>query len=641
MGVVAIALGIYFGTQKSGDGGSGGGPKATWSCVDDGQGSGMLLHQGTPCAKYPSVAQCQVVASNPGALACKCPTGQVLLGTTCAPTCLDTATWDSTQNKCVCPTGQTFDNNSKCVPVCSPALAVNSTTGAVTGLFSNNGVCTDSTQVSTRFPQLDVACQKAVCQVPSVCSGSGMYFIGFDPSKHACIPPLGCENKPYLYTWPDGSTTCQGLTYTSVVSSDGKASCVAPDVSTLQEACVTTADGCLAGTHPLRPKEQCTDNSSPTNACRPFDAIPGCPYGSSIDETHCPVAAGNGICHNRTTGTCGPATYICVNKGFTCPPNTSYSTSCASSPLGPCLNNQNQCVGYLPGCRPSTENWAYNNGMCTNQTQNAVGKLSVSVLNESSNVNTLYVVASAPSTYSSPLSSLQYRYVLMPQNTTTVPPPHWAGVVSNATLDTTNSNTVNITIKPDQSLNPVPSGTPLKLVIMGLSQTSDGSRVVSLSSPDLTDGSVATCTLAPDTPLCFPLSFDENKALSVVPQLQSLPQTVQVAPEASQLGLTNAGSVPLDKSKTGTFNGVVLPCSTTNSKAFVILAWNNTSTSSANDVPLYVVSVNGQPKLSTKSNVLVDVVDTAIGAVYEVTLTNPSSTTCKTQPVNTVLDALS
>jgi hypothetical protein len=641
LGAVAIGLGVYFATRKV----NSGGVSSNWTCVDDGQGSTMLLNRGTPCARFSSLSQCQS-AANSNTVSCTCPSGQVLKDSTCVPVCVDSsATWNSSQQKCVCPTGRPFNYTTlQCSSACSPPLTVNSSTGAVTGFYNNNGVCVDSTQVSaqTEPPQallpLNAVCEQTLCQVPSVCSTGGMYFVGYDPSKHACVANNACDSKPYLYSWPDGSTFCPGLVYSggSSTGSSTGTSCVTPDTSVLEQACKTTTGGCPQGTQPLQGGEQCsTSGINAKNACRTINATPTCPANSNVNATQCPESAGKGVCYNSTSQTCVPATYPCVSTAVACPSNSTLSSTCASSPVGPCLNSQNQCVKSLVGCRPSSENWLYNSGVCAVDISTALGKLALTV-DANSTIQTITVSATAPTTYTGALTSLQFRYLLVVQSTTTVPPPHWAGVVTNATLSTTNTNTVQLTITPDQSISAVPAGTTLKLVVMGLSQNVNGSWVVALTSPGLSDASVTTCSLKASTPSCLPtIGFDVNKALSMVPQLQSLPQTVAVTQAATLLGLAGASTAALNVSKTGAFAGAVVPSTVSSTQLFVLLAWNITTTPNA---VTYVVTKNGTTVYTGTSTALVDAVDkSTVYNTYSIAL---HDSTCTAQPVVTTLPPL-
>lgn len=642
--VLAAAIGVtvYFATKKGGSSPPGPGPvpSVTWTCVNDGQGSYMLLSNGQPCAKYNTSDVCSAAATA-GTVSCSCPSSplQVLQGSLCVPVCLDTATWDDNQNKCICPSNEQFDTTtSKCERTCNPPLNIDPTTGDVTGFFNDDNVCTDATKVTTDNTYLDKQCQSTLCQVPSVCTAN-TYFGKFDSSNHKCTIPNACNGKPFYYTWPDGANTCPGLTYTL----DGSSSnCIPPDNGALQVACEFSTGGCPTGMKPLSQGEQCSSGGSgSSNVCRSFTEVGTCPAGYVLNPQQCPPST-KGSCYNETTNSCAPAQYACVAAGFPCPANTGLAASCASSPLGPCLNAQNVCVPTLVGCRPDAENWSFNNGICTNVT--IVTGLSL-VVDPTSTVNEVIVKATVTlANYSVPLSTLQFRYVLSTQGSV---PNHWSGIVSVVSLSSTNPKEVSLTFYPDQSVSIVPSDVTLNLVISGLTLSADGSWVPSISSPDLTEGNVATCKLLPATPGCLPtVNFELNRALQLVPQLSNLSPTVQstvkVTDAASQLGLSNASTVPYQNA--GSFAGAVVPIAVPPSgsqgvsEMFVILAWTPLSTLS--DPVTYVVNKNNTALYKGPLTTLVDTV--AVNATNSVTYSVVAQTSsCTTsQPQFTTCPAL-
>ncbi len=619
--VLAAAIGvtIYFIVKKKPAPGPGPGPGpgpsgTTWTCVDDGQGSSMLLSNGTPCAKFTSDTLCQAAASA-GTLTCPCPTSQVSLGSSgaCTSICLDTATWDSVQNICVCPTNTQFDPASgKCVQKpCSPQVTVDESSGAVTGFFRDStGKCVDSTLVTGVVPQLNTLCQSTACQVPTVCT-TGMVFSTFNSSTHACVPPDACTGQPYYYIWPDGANTCPGLTYST--GADSK--CVPPDNNALKVACEYSAGGCPTGTQPLQQGEVC---SSGSGSCRAFNDTPTCPSGSVVNMDQCSTS-GKGVCYNSSTGACTPAQYNCVSAGLPCPADSELSSSCSSSSIGPCLNTQNQCVPTLVGCRPDTENWSFDNNVCTNVTSVTGLQLSLPS-NLSSNVNSVYVNATVPASYKQPLTSLQFRYVLVSDSTTYM---HWSGVVSSVQVSSTNHLQATLTFYPDQSVNPVPSNVTLKLFVIGMVQSFKGSWVASISSANLNDSSVFTLQLASATPSCLPtVGFSANQALQLVPTISTLSstqQTVAITPAAAAIGLSAAASTAYAVG--GSFAGAVVPLATlpvnsqTVSHMFVVLAW--TSLENPPGPVTYVVNQNNVPVYSGPLTKLVDVVN--VNSVTSVT----------------------
>ena len=619
--VLAAVIGVtvYFATKKGGNKPTPGPSGSTWTCVDDGQGNSMLLYSsGTatsqPCAKFESLTLCQAAATA-GTLQCTCPAGQVLQGATsgvCESTCFSTATWDSTQNKCVCPSSQQFDPTSKqCVQAgCSPVLTADSTTGKVSGFFLYNGVCTDSEKVTGNVPALNTFCQKVVCLEPSVCSSTGSdKFIGFDPVNHVCIPPSGCNGQSYYYTWPDGSNTCPGLTYSNPATGN---TCVPPDNGALQVACEYSAGGCPGGTIPVQPGEICSSGGS----CRPFNATPTCPTGSTVNTDQC-GSSKQGICYNSTSGTCNPAQYSCTTSGFPCPANTALSTKCASSPSQPCQTAQGQCVGTLVGCRPDEENWRLSNGVCTNVTDNTCLTLAVDTTSTVSFIKVMATVNTSATGCSSlpPLSLLQFRYVLVPENSTTG--EHWSGV-SFVEPVSSNPNQMKLTIYPDQRVSAVPANVPLNLFVMGLIQQSDGSWTPSINSPDLSDANVTKCQLNPLTPApCLPTpNFTPNQALQLVPQLSTLSpaqlSTMFVTPDAMQLNLSNASRVPFQQG--GPFAGAIAPLAvapydgkTSVTTMFVVLTWTPLVLPQEGTVN-YVVNKNNVQMYSGPLTTFVDVV---------------------------------
>lgn len=588
--VLAAAIGttIYFATKKS-DPSPGPGPvpsSTTWSCVDDGQGSSILLANNVPCAKYTTATVCQAAATA-GTVSCSCPTSplQVLQGTSCVPVCLSSATWNNSENKCICPSGTQFNNNTLvCETKCSPPVVVDESTGKATGFAFCNGSCVDVTQVKGQSNCLDALCQSIPCQVSPVCT-DGMYFAGFDSTKHACITPNACNGKPYYYTWPDGTNTCPGLTYEQ--SADG--TCVAPDNSALQTACEYTSGGCPGGTQPIQPWEQCSNNISSSVGCRSFEGTATCPAGSTVDNARC-ASSEKGICYNSATNSCSPAQYDCTTAGLP--------------------------VSTQVGCRPNEEDWRYNNGICANYTNQSGLQLTASTV--SSNVNMVNVVATLPSSnYNVPLQNLQFRYVLTTQGTL---PLHWSGVVSTVQINSSNTQQATLTFYPDQSgpQGAVPSGVTLNLFVVGMVQSYDGSWTASIHSPGLSDTNVFTLQLSPDpTPKCLPtVGFAVNKALQLAPLLNNLPPNVQnlvaVTADATTLGLANASNVPYQIPNGGAFAGAAVPVGSYNASGvnqmFIVLAWSPVVNPPS---PVtYVVTKNETPLYKGPLTILVDAVST-------------------------------
>lgn len=624
----AIAVTVYFVTSKKSPAPSPAPSGPTWACVDDGQGSSMLLYNNVPCAKYLTDTVCQA-AANAGTVTCSCPTSplQVLQGTACVPVCLDVATWDNTQNKCVCPAGQQF-NGTKCDKVCSPPFTVDETTGKASGYYDNNGVCTNVNTVTTKVPYLDTLCQKTPCQVPSVCTGNDVYFTGFDPATQSCVPPNSCNGKSFFYTWPDGSNTCPGFTY----EQSPTGTCVPPDDLAIQVACEFSAGGCEPGSVPIQPgTERCTGSGS----CRPANATAQCPTGSVVNTQQC-GASGKGICYSSNSGKCSPAWYDCSSPNLPCPSGTSLASACSTSSVGPCGNNQGQCVATLVGCRPDQEQWTYNNGVCTNQTVTTGLTL---IVDTRSTVNQVTVEATVPASYTVPLLSLQFRYTLVLKNGAS--PQHWSGVVSNVQPSSTNNKQVTLTFYPDQSVLPVPAGVTLDLLIVGLLQSYDGSWTPSISSPDFSDASVTTCVLQAGTPACLPtVGFSPNKALELVPQLSNLSpllqKTVAVTSAATELGLGNASTVPFSVGTS--FAGAVSPVATlpygaqSVSQMFVVLAWTALNSTSSNGAVTYVVNKNNVPLYKGPLTTLVDTVNVTANDTTTYSVQAQTSSTCTSQP---------
>jgi hypothetical protein len=284
------------------------------------------------------------------------------------------------------------------------------------------------------------------------------------------------------------------------------------------------------------------------------------------------------------------------------------------------------------------ENWSYNNGICTNVT--TVGGLQLSASSTASTVTIVNVVATVPSTYTVPLKSVQFRYVLA---TTGSSPQHWSGVVSTVQISSSNPQEVTLTFYPDQSVYPVPSQVTLNLLVIGMIQSGNGTWVPSIRSPELSDAGVFTLQLNPDpTPACVPtVGFAVNMALQLVPQLSNLTpalqKTVAVTSDASAQGLSNAGTVPFIVPKeAGLFAGAVVPLIATSSSSvtymFVILAW--TAVNNPTSPVIYVVKKNNVTVYSGPLTVLVDAVsvnatNSVTYSVQAQTLSNPN---CTSQP---------
>jgi len=602
----------------------------TWSCVPDGQGKSMLLSNGTPCAKYDNNTQCQA-AITAGTVNCSCPTGQVLQGSTqqCVPICLSTAVWSN--NTCTCPSGFTFDDPSlTCKQTCSPAITADETTGKVSGFFLANGVCVDVNTVTTKTAQLDTFCQTVPCDMPACSAGS--MFTGFDPVTKTCVPPNQCNGKSFYYSWPDGANTCPGFTYST--SATNQSTCVPPDTLAIKTACEYSAGGCGAGLVPIGQGEQCSNGIT---GCRSAGDTPTCPTGSVVSE-QC-SSSSKGVCLNTTTNTCGPAQYNCQPPKLPCPTGTSLSNSCPAAT--PCAaTSGGQCVGTLVGCRPDQESWTFDDtlAVCSNTT--TVSGLQLSV-DSSSTTNTVTLTATVPDTYKVPLESLQFRYVLVDPGTsgtsgTSSTPVHWSGLVSIAQPSTTNTKQVVLTFYPDQTLNAVPSGVKLSLMMIGLVQQQNGSWGSSITSPFLNSANVATCTLQAAPASCLPLvGFNVSKALQLVPVLNNLSpvtaKTVAVSQDASALGLSNASSSPLVLPDASTFAGAIVPVisapsgTTSVTQMFVILSW---AVLPSNDPVTYVINKNNKPVYSGPLTTLVDVVDVNAATVPTYSLQAQTSATC-------------
>ena len=635
--VLAAALGItiYFVTKPS----SGDGPTPAqnqFTCVDDGQGSTMLLQNTVPCAKYESKVLCQSAATS-GTVQCNCPTGNVTQGGSgpCVPICLDVATW--TNNTCTCPSNTQFDSNTgKCVVPsdCKPPITIDQQTGNVTGSLKINGVCTDVTQVSTlpadALATITTLCQSTACLSTSCSTGSN--FSGYNAATHTCVIPNKCNGLPYYYVWPDGSNTCPGLNYS--LGSDN--TCVPPSNADLAVACTFNASGCGVGLQPLHPTgESCTTGSS-ASQCRSIgDTTPTCPAGATVDLVRCTDVT-KGVCYNSSTNTCVPGAYNCVPAAPQCPEGTKLSGTCSSGT--PCADSGGNCVSALAGCRPDFESWNYDTtlNVCTNVTNSTTLQLS----GATGTTNQVTVVATFPSTFTTPLITLQMRYVLAGDSGT-----HWSGVVSSIQYPGTGS-ALTLTFYPDQTVQAVPASVPLKLLVIGLVQQSDGTWTPTISSQPLTSATVTTVTLSSVPASCLPtVGFSANKALSLSKDLPSLvgSTTVAITADATQLNLNNASSTPY----TGTaFSGAVIPVAknpsgTAVSQMFVVLAWSSVPPSVTKDLVTYVVkkstsdgSLNKSLCYSGPLTALVDTVNVNVSTTYE--LTAQTSASCTSQPQTTV-----
>jgi hypothetical protein len=594
-------------------------PTTTWTCVNDGQGSTMLLQNNVPCAKYESSAACQSAAAA-GTVSCSCPTGQVLEGSNCQNICLSTATW--TNNTCTCPAGTQWDGATTCKTVCSPPVTVTETTGAVSGFFVQNGSCTNSATTTGKVPALDTICQQTSCQIPDVCSPDSK-FVSFDSRTHSCVAPNKCSGLSYYYSWPDGSNTCPGFTYS--LSPTGT-TCVPPDNTAIQTACEYSAGGCEAGTVPLSSGEQCTNSG----VCRSAGATPSCPSGAVVNTTQCPVAGKAGICYNSSTNQCVPAQYSCTPAQLPCPTGTTNSSTCPADT--PCVDSQNNCVGTLVGCRPDFESWTFDKtlNVCSNTTFTTGLTLAVDA---ASTTDVVTVNAVVPSTYNVPLTNVQFRYFILSTSN------HWSGVVSKVQYPT-NTKQAILTFYPDQTVAPIPANVPLKLLVLGL-VLQNGSWTSSISSLPLSDSNVTTFTLKAAPASCLPLvGFSINSALQLVPQINNLPamvaSKVAVTKAASTLGLSSASGIPL----TVNFNfaGAVTPVVTTPygnqsvSQMFVVLCWTALPPSADGTQVTYTVNKNDTPVYSGPLTCLIDVIDVKTTSGTTFSLQAQTSATC-TSPV--------
>lgn len=632
--VLAAAIGVtvYFVTKPSSSSGPTPPAQPQYTCVDDGQGSYMLLQNNVPCAKYESQVLCQS-AANSGTVQCSCSTGNVVQGGSgqCVPICLSTATW--TNNTCTCPANTQFDVNSgKCVQpsVCQPPLAIVSETGAVSGSLKINGVCTDVTSVTSlpadALATVTALCQSTLCTASSC--GTGANFSGYDPVKHTCILPNKCNGLPYYYVWPDGANTCPGLNYS--LGSDG--TCVPPTNADLAVACTFSASGCGVGLQPIHPTgETCVGGSSASQCRSSGDTTPTCPTGSVVDVERCTDVT-KGVCYNASTNACSPGAYNCVPAQLPCPAGTKISNTCSSST--PCLDAGGNCVSPLVGCRPDFEAWNFDTtiNVCTNTTNSTSLQLS----GAKGTTIQVTVVATVPSSFTTPLLSLQMRYVLAGTGT------HWSGVISNVqVLDKTS---LTLIFYPDQTTQTVPANVPLKLLVLGLVQQSDGSWTPVISSQPLTSPNVTTVTLTSVPTPCLPtVGFSVNKALTLSQNLPSLVGSTSVAitSDANQLNLANASTVPY----TGTsFSGVILPVAKNPSGAavsqmFVVLAWSAVPLSATKDPVTYVVLKTDatHSKATCYKGPLTALVDTVnVNGTTTYELTAQTSDSCASEPQITV-----
>lgn len=650
VGAVLLAAGIgitvYMLARKD-SGGTGGGkptpPTVTWTCADDGQSSTVLLSNNAPCAKYDTNAMCQAAATA-GTVQCSCTSGQVLYNNSCTALCLDTSTWDNTTNKCVCPSNTQFNSiDKKCETPCPPAN-VDPLTGKVSGDVLVNGTCTSVANTTTSLPELVTLCQSTPCQEPTVCVANSK-FVDYDAATHTCVAPNKCNGISYIYTWPDGSNTCPGLTYG--LGGDGQ--CTSPSNDALQVACEYNASGCGPGLVPVRAgQETCASISGGTASsvpCRSIGDSGSCPSGSALNTSQCPVPS-QGQCYNSALNKCVPLQYQnCIASSIICPSNASYSTTCPAAT--PCLEQgTNNCVASYVGCRPDFENWKFDTtyDTCTNVTTNTSMTVALA---PGSNTNTITVNTSG--TYSAPLSSVQFRYVMVetaPSSSTgggLVVKAHWAGVASQVQLSPTDPSSAILTLYPDQTEGAVPAQTNLLLLIIGLIQQSDGTWTPVISSPPLTSTEVVTISLAAGPAACLPtVGFSVNDAHTLAYKLQSLPPTVAVTPDATTVGLSVAASQPLVLSTAGAFAGAIVPVANPTygtqvvSKMFVVLAWNEVPASALKgETATYCVTKvsQGQENVNVYSGpltALVDVVDVnaTVATTYQLQAQTSSSGGC-------------
>lgn len=598
----------------------------TWTCVDDGQNKSMLLANSKPCAKYDSNTLCQAAATA-GTVDCSCPSGQVLYGSACANICLGGAAWNN--NQCTCPSGTQYNSNTQnCDTVCSPPLAIDETTGKVSGFFVQNGSCVDSSTVTSNVAYLNTTCQNTPCDLTSCSPGSK--FVGFDSSTHTCVPPNQCNGQSFFYTWPDGSNTCPGFTYNLKGTS-----CAAPDALAIQTACEYSAGGCGAGTVPIGPGEQCATSGN----CRPAVDTPTCPAGSTVNAAQC-SSSSKGICYNSSTNQCGPAQYNCQPSQLPCPTGTTSSTSCPA--ITPCADSAGNCVATLVGCRPDNASWSFDTQLqvCSNKTDTT--GLALEVANTST-TDQITVTATLPATYTVPLESLQFQYVLLGSAGL-----HWSGVVSLANPNPNNPKQTLLTIYPDQTITPVPASVSLSLLVLGMVQQNDGSWSPSISSAPLNSSSVTTCTLQAAPPSCLPLvGFNVSKALELVSQLNNMPtnvaNTVAVTQAANNLGLNNASTKPLVVRNASTFAGAIAPVATippgttTVNQMFVVLSWAVLPSK----VPVtYMVSKNNNNIYTGPLTSLVDVVNVDSTTATTFSLQAQTSSTCSSPVQNTTCPPL-
>ena len=626
--------------------------KDTYICKYDTQFGYNLLKNDIPCVQYTTLDLCTAALTQAEntPLKCVCVAGKVLNQTnntagTCTTYCDPSANWDAVKNECNCSTGY-IPNNSKpgCVKETCAQLTINQTTGLVSGQIQTQaGTCVDVNTIQssgTDYEAMVKNCGLVVCK-NSFCTkaGGNLNFHGYDSTSQTCmIPQNVCSGLQYPYTWPNGANFCTGLTY-GFDSKNG--SCTILDNTTLQPACEYTADGCPVNHQLLQTGEVCNN----TGTCRQAGDIPTCGTNSSVDPNNCPTGS-LGPCYNTGTNKCSVGTYSnCVVPSLPCPENyTLDKTKCNNVSNGYCYSSTNavSCLPQLTGCRPDSENWKFDTALnICNDVTSYTGSLTLtSPSNTTSNTNNVYVNVTFNTSVADMLS-LIYYYNILDESTSN----HWTGYVSDVQLVNSPANTVQLTIYPDQSVNPVPASTNLKLLIIVKTLQSDGTYISKYTSYYFNNASVFTFQVssAPTSSCEVPsVSFLPLKASQVATKLSTMTTLalaqIGVVSDALTAGLINAG-VPSVPSSGSTFLGSIVPLKNIPSSpsqqadsVFIVLAWNALPADKATSIT-YNLTRDGAA--SVYSGPLTTVVDylpiTNTDTTYSLTV-NAIPSTCATLP---------